>query len=56
MNILFTKLEEPVAVDPDGLKKTIITVANVNETNTVSNFQDTIYNERIRQQIRDKKD
>ena len=55
MNILFTELKTPTVAKPEDPEETITTDTDGNKTKTVSRLEETIYNERVKQWIRDKR-
>ena len=55
MNILFTKLKTSVVTKPEDPEETTVTSANRKETTDVSILEETTYNERVKQWIRDKR-
>ena len=55
MNILFTELKTPVVIKPEDPKETTVTSVKGKETTYISILEETIYNERENQWIRDEK-
>ena len=55
LTVLFMELEEPTVAEPQGPEETVTFDDDGVSTTSVSKFQETIYNERIKQWIRDER-
>ena len=55
LTVLFTELEEPTVAEPEGPEEEVVFSDNGTSMMTESKFQETIYNERIKQWIRDER-